>query len=150
MRLTTLIQTFMRLGGIVRNHEGQPVLAFGKHIIKPPSVTAAELFAIEEGIQMTQNHPLRIHQLTSDSLLAVQAITCPKVDLGYNGTIVTNIRRLLESQSQLQLDHVIRTANTVSHSLASFTVSSSSPFVWKFGEFSSWLVKLIITDLVSS
>ncbi|XP_073021819.1 uncharacterized protein [Primulina eburnea] len=138
------------IGGIVRNHEGQPVLAFGKKIHKTPSVTSAELVAIEEGIHTTQHHHLRINQLTSDSLLAVQAVTCPKEDLSYNGAFVTSIRRLLAQQPQLQLEHVKRTANTVTHSLASFAISSSSPFVWKIREFPYWLVKLVITDLVSS
>ncbi|XP_075499320.1 uncharacterized protein LOC142537712 [Primulina tabacum] len=49
------------IGGVVRNHEGQPVLAFGRKIDKPQSITRAELLAIEGGLQIAHLHDLPIH-----------------------------------------------------------------------------------------
>ncbi|XP_073061791.1 uncharacterized protein [Primulina eburnea] len=138
------------IGGVVRNHEGQPLLAFGKKITKPPSIVAAELIAIEEGFQIAQTQHLRINQITSDSLMAVQAVTSPTEDYGYTGAFATKTRNLLASHALLKLEHVLRTANGVAHSLASFATSSPSPFVWICGEFPSWLVKLVIKDLTPS
>ncbi|XP_073014553.1 uncharacterized protein [Primulina eburnea] len=135
------------IGGVVRDHEGQPLLAFGKKITKPPSVVAAEIIAIEEGFQITTTHHLRINQITSDSLMAVQAVTSPTEDFGYTGDFATKTRKLLATHGHLKLEHVLRTANGVAHSLASFAISSPSPFVWLCGEFPLWLVKLVIKDL---
>ncbi|XP_073036602.1 uncharacterized protein [Primulina eburnea] len=123
------------IGGVVRNHEGQTLLASGKQITKPPSIVASELIAIEEGFQMTQTQNLRINQITSDSLMAVQAVTSPTEDFGYTGAFATKIRNLLATHARLKLEHVLRTANGVAHSLASFDISSPSPFVWICGEF---------------
>ncbi|XP_075521308.1 uncharacterized protein LOC142554524 [Primulina tabacum] len=133
---------------VVRNHEGQTLLAFGKQITKPPSIVSAELIAIEEGFQMTQTQNLRINQITSDSLMAVQAVTSPAEDFGYTGAFATKIRNLLANHAHLKLEHVLCTANGVAHSLASFAISSPSPFMWNCVEFPVWLVKLIIEDLI--
>ncbi|XP_075473430.1 uncharacterized protein LOC142504452 [Primulina tabacum] len=134
------------IGGVVRNHEGHTLLAFGKQITKPPSIVAAELIAIEEGFLMTQTQHLRINQITSDSLMAVQTVTNPAEDFGYTGAFETNIRNLLETHAHLKLEHVLRTTYGVAHSLISFAISFPSPFVWICGEFPAWLVKLVIED----
>ncbi|XP_073041762.1 uncharacterized protein [Primulina eburnea] len=108
------------IGGVVRNHAGQPVLAFGRKIDKPQSITCAELLAIEGGLQIAQLHDLPIHQVTSDSLLAVQAVTRPEENLSYVGSNASDIRTLLESQSNITLNHIRRSANVVAHSIAAF------------------------------
>lgn len=43
------------VGGIVRHHEGQPVMVFGKRIRKPTSVVYVELMAIDEGLGSQEN-----------------------------------------------------------------------------------------------
>lgn len=77
----------LAIGGVVRDNEGRMVLAFGKIILRPPSVTFAELVAIKEGLQMALHHMIETHEINSDSFQAVQAVTNPEVDLSYVGAI---------------------------------------------------------------
>ncbi|XP_073307113.1 uncharacterized protein [Primulina huaijiensis] len=135
------------IGGVVRNHERQPVLAFGKKIDKPQSIKCDELLAIEGGLQIAQFHDLPIRQVTSDSLLAVQAITKPEENISYVGSIATDIRNFLESQSNITLSYIRRSANVVAHSIAAFSISSSSHFVWETGDFPFWLIHLVTKDI---
>ncbi|XP_073019468.1 uncharacterized protein [Primulina eburnea] len=108
------------IGGVVRNHEGQPVLAFGKKISKPRSITYAELMAIESGLKIYQMRNLSLHQVTSDSLLAVQAVTRLEENLNYVRSITTDIRIFLDSLSNTSLSHIRRSANVVAHSIDFF------------------------------
>ncbi|XP_073061928.1 uncharacterized protein [Primulina eburnea] len=123
------------IGGVVRNHEGQPVLAFGKKINKPQSIAYAELLVIENGLKISQMSNLLLHQVTSDSLLAVQAVTRLEENLSYIWSIATDIRILLDSLSNTSLSHIRRSTNIVAHSIASFAISSSSHFVWDIEDF---------------
>ncbi|XP_073137674.1 uncharacterized protein [Henckelia pumila] len=136
------------IGGVIRNHEGQPVLAFGRQIDNPQSVLFAELLAIQEGFKVAQTHNFQVNHFTSDSLLAVQAVTTLEEDISYAGSIATEIRCLLDSRSNTHLTHIRRSANVVAHSIAAFFISSSSNFVWKIGDFPVWLIHLVTKDLL--
>ncbi|XP_073042062.1 uncharacterized protein [Primulina eburnea] len=135
------------LGGIIRNHEGQPILVFGQKIEKPSSITFAELLAILVGVNISRDHNIGIHLITSDSLLAVQAVIGVEENRSYTGALASEIRGLLSLLGSPSLRHVRRTANHVAHSIAVFACSSHSPFVWKCGDFPFWLINLVIKDL---
>ncbi|XP_073042013.1 uncharacterized protein [Primulina eburnea] len=135
------------IGGTVRDHEGHILIAFGRKISKPLSVVHGELVAIREGLRVIQDQDLIIHEITTDSLLAVQAVTNPAEDLSYTGAIALDIKRLLLGQHLITLSHVRRSANVVAHKLASFAICSQSPFVWGHGNFPFWLVDLVMNDL---
>ncbi|XP_073059735.1 uncharacterized protein [Primulina eburnea] len=138
------------IGGVVRDHDGHILIAFGRLISKPLSVVHGELMAIREGLRVIQERDLQIHDITTDSLLAVQAVTNPAEDLSYTGAIAMDIQRLLDGQNRITLSHVRRSTNVVAHNLASLAISSQSPFVWGPGNFPSWLVDLVMEDLISS
>ncbi|XP_073137861.1 uncharacterized protein [Henckelia pumila] len=114
------------IAGVIRNHEGQPELAFGHQISKPQSVLCSELLAIEGGLQIAETHNFQISHVTLDSLHALQAYTRMKEHFSYAGFIAIDIKRLLDSQSNTYLSHVRRSANAVAHSIAAFSISSSS------------------------
>ncbi|XP_073152476.1 uncharacterized protein [Henckelia pumila] len=123
------------IGGVVRNHEGQPVLAFGHRIPKPPSVLCSELLAIVEGLKIANSNNIKIHCVSSDSLLTVQAVTKLEENRSYAGVIATDIKHLMESHDNIHIRHVRRSANCVAHSIAAFVISSFSKFVWEVGDF---------------
>lgn len=75
------------VGDVIQNHEGELILAFGELLDKSQSVTPVELFAIQVGIKYARQHNIKIHQIVSDSLLTVQAITRPEEDLSYVGQL---------------------------------------------------------------
>ncbi|XP_073119573.1 uncharacterized protein [Henckelia pumila] len=135
------------IGGVIRNHEGQPILAFGKRIRKPPSIVYAELEAIHTGLLIARVNQLQIHFTYSDSLLAVQVVTCPTGDLSYAGAIAEEINCLLGPDVSCFLRHVRSSANGVAHSLDSFAFTYPSQFVWMRGNFPFWLINLVIKDI---
>ncbi|XP_075524301.1 uncharacterized protein LOC142556702 [Primulina tabacum] len=137
------------IGGVIRNHEGQPVLVFGNKIEKPSYVLYAELLAILQGLNISKTHNLRLPYISSDSLLAVQAILGEEENLSYAGALAIDIRRLLALQGRPTLSHVRRSANCVAHAIASLASLSHSPFVWECGSYPFWLIDLVIKDIFS-
>ncbi|XP_073138031.1 uncharacterized protein [Henckelia pumila] len=135
------------IGGLVRNHEGQALLAFANRILKPPSKVFGDLVAVREGLRLVQERGMNIHEIVTDSLLAVQAVTNPAEDVSYTGNIAMNIRCCLDGISGLNLSHVTRTANLAAHGLALFALVSSSPCSWEHENLPSWLVNLVLNDL---
>ncbi|XP_073137107.1 uncharacterized protein [Henckelia pumila] len=136
------------IGGVVRDHEGSLVIAFGKKVPQVPSVVHAELMAISAGLNIVVDKGINIHQVSTDSLLAVQAVTCPEDDLSYVGSIAQAVRRLLILCNNAQLFHSRRQANVVAHSVAHFVLFSSSPDFWKTENFLFWLINLVNSDII--
>ncbi|XP_073311023.1 uncharacterized protein [Primulina huaijiensis] len=95
------------IGRVIRNHEGQPVLVFGNKIEKPSSVLYAELLAILKGLNMSRTHNLRLHHISSDSLLAVQAVLGEEENLSYAGALALDIRRLLTLHGSPTLSRIV-------------------------------------------
>ncbi|XP_073051687.1 uncharacterized protein [Primulina eburnea] len=138
------------VGGAIRDHEGKIVLAFGHQTKKTPSVEYAELEAMREGLKKVKEFSLQIQEVTSDSLLAVQAVTSPEEDLSYTGAIAHEVRTLLSDLRGIKVNHVRRSANVVAHSIACFAISSPAPFVWDLENLPFWLVNLVSSDTIDS
>ncbi|XP_073124834.1 uncharacterized protein [Henckelia pumila] len=81
------------IGGVVRDHEGNLIMAFERKIGKPPLVVYAELLAFHEGMKLMRDRQLVIHEFTTDSLLTMQAVTYPEENFSYIGAIATDVRK---------------------------------------------------------
>ncbi|XP_073133400.1 uncharacterized protein [Henckelia pumila] len=134
------------MGGVLRDHQGRLLLAFGKHITQSLSVVHGELLAILEGVKLVYESNYRSIQATSDSLLAVQAVTADEENLGYTGLCAEEIKERIRNFIEFDIAHVRSLENSVAYSLAVFSSSSQSSFVWRNEKFSSWLVRLVIDD----
>ncbi|XP_073154204.1 uncharacterized protein [Henckelia pumila] len=132
------------IGGIVKNQEGQPLVAFGNNIMMPGSVVMGELHSIKAGLEMVREQEFNQVVIASDSLLAVKAVTSPKDDLSYVGLCASEINLLMVELGNISLFHVRRSANEVAHSLSKFACSSPTPFCWVSGSFPRWLIKLLL------
>ncbi|XP_073137264.1 uncharacterized protein [Henckelia pumila] len=135
------------VGGVVRDHVGNLILAFGMKIPKPVSVTYGELMALREVLRLIVKRGMDINEVYTDSFLAAQAVARPKEDYSYIGAIATEVKNILQCRSNIKLKHFRRSATSVAHKLASFTISSPSSFVWELGNFPFWLVKLVNDDV---
>ncbi|XP_073152483.1 uncharacterized protein [Henckelia pumila] len=135
------------IGGLVRNHEGQALLAFANRILKPPSRVFADLVVVREGIRLVQERGMDIHEIVTDSLLAVQAVANPAEDVSYTENIALNIRCCLDGLSGLNLSHVTRTTNLAAHGLALFALVSPSHCIWEHENFPPLLVNLVLNDI---
>ncbi|XP_075475824.1 uncharacterized protein LOC142513002 [Primulina tabacum] len=138
------------IGGIVRDHDSQILFAFGKRISKPQSVVFAELLSIRDGMRLLEERGIEVHVITTDSLLAVQAVINPAEDSSYCGALALDIRNSLDICTDTDLRQIGRSANRVTHSLAFFSLSFPTPFVWENGVFPFWLVNLVTDDLLLS
>ncbi|XP_073045488.1 uncharacterized protein [Primulina eburnea] len=135
------------IGGALRDKQGRPLLAFGKQINQPISVVHGELLAIRECIILMHDKGFTDVQVATDSLLIVQAVTTTRDDIGYTSLCATDIRERMSEYEISELIHVRRTTNNVAHSIARFAFDFPSPFVWLNGDFSPWLLKLVMDDL---
>ncbi|XP_075480607.1 uncharacterized protein LOC142521262 [Primulina tabacum] len=135
------------IGGALRDNQGRLLLAFGKQISKPISVLMGELEAVHAGIKLLYDKHIHDVQVTTDSLLAVQAVTTFKDDISYVGLRASVIKDLVQKPVVSSLTYENRLANNVAHIIALFSSCSHSSFVWKNGEFPLWLVNLITLDL---
>ncbi|XP_073057086.1 uncharacterized protein [Primulina eburnea] len=135
------------VGGALRDNQGRLLLAFGKQISKPNSVLMGELEAIHEGIKLLYDKHFHDVQVTTDSLLAVQAVTTSQDDISYVGLRASVIKDLVQEPVVSNFFYENKLANHVAHSIALFSSCSHSSFVWKNGEFPLWLVNLVTLDL---
>ncbi|XP_075494805.1 uncharacterized protein LOC142532377 [Primulina tabacum] len=117
------------IGAIVRNHDDQILVAFGKRISKPWSLDFAELLSIRDGMRLLQELGIEAHVITTDPLLVVQVVINPVEDLSYCGALVLDIRNSLDSRIDTDLRQVGRSTIRVAHSLAIFSLSSPDPFI---------------------
>ncbi|XP_073130767.1 uncharacterized protein [Henckelia pumila] len=136
------------IGGVVRDHVGKIIIAFGQNITKPPSVVYAELMAIREGIALVQDRGLTTNFISFDSLLAVKAIIGLEEDRSINGAITNEIRSLLSRFTIVKLFHIRRSANVVANAIAHFVSPSQDPFIWDNENFPFWLVDLVTNDIM--
>lgn len=117
------------VGGVVRDHTGRIVLAFGRNIERPPSVVYADLLGICEGMKCLAERNVIFHIVASDSLLAVQAVNRLHDDFTYLDTIAMEVKKLFLHCRVVKLIHMRRIANQVARAISNFAVSSPSPFV---------------------
>ncbi|XP_073138930.1 uncharacterized protein [Henckelia pumila] len=134
------------VGGVLQDHQGRLLSAFGKKINQPFSVVHGELLAIMEGIKLVYEKNFRNIQVASDTLLTVQAVTADQEDLGYPGACATKIKERLQDFIAFDIVHVRRSVNSVAHNIAVFSSSTHSSFVWMNDEFLLWLVGLVMLD----
>lgn len=76
------------VGGVLRNHDGNMLLAFGHNICKPLSVVHGELIAIREGLKIVSEKIFQNINVMTNSLLVVQEVTDSSEDLGYTGLVL--------------------------------------------------------------
>ncbi|XP_073309959.1 uncharacterized protein [Primulina huaijiensis] len=135
------------VGGVLRDNQGRLLMAFAKQIPKPTSVLMGELEVMKEGIKILYEKQLYDVQVTTYSLLTVQAITNFKEDIGYAGLRISEVIDLIKNPVFADFIHENRLPNNVAHNIALFSSYYHSSFVWMNSEFPSWLVNLVTIDL---
>ncbi|XP_073041813.1 uncharacterized protein [Primulina eburnea] len=135
------------IAGVLRDCQGRLLIAFGKQISQPLSVSRGELLAIREEIKLVYEKNFLDVLVVSDSVLAVQAVNTVQDDLGYVGTCASVINILVQAPFISGIVYEPRLSNIVAHNLAKFSLLSHSPFVWLNSDFPYWLVEFVMNDL---
>ncbi|KAK4385617.1 putative ribonuclease H protein [Sesamum angolense] len=103
-------------GGIIRNHLGQTVLAFQKHL-GLTSNTAPELKAIYRGVKLCIDNNIRKIWVEIDANVALKLISSSSQGPWHLQNLLQQIRNLL-SQTEFKISHIFREGNQVANYFA--------------------------------
>ncbi|XP_073049043.1 uncharacterized protein [Primulina eburnea] len=106
------------IGGVLRDHQGRLLLAFGNRISQHISVVHGELLAVLEGVKLLYEKNFNNVLVETDFLLAVQAVAATQDDLNYVCLCATDIGERFRNLAISYFTHVYRSANVVAHHLA--------------------------------
>ncbi|CAL0327373.1 unnamed protein product [Lupinus luteus] len=109
-------------GGVVRDHNGNFLFAFSKHLGNC-TVMQAELWGILYGLKLVQQRGFRKTSTETDSSSSVQLISsgCPQTHPYFS--LVADIQSLILAMDQVLCTHIFREANSVADELAKFGLS---------------------------
>ncbi|XP_074356663.1 uncharacterized protein LOC141696419 [Apium graveolens] len=106
------------IGLVIRDHVRIFVAGMVKAIRSRCSVLEAEIVAIREGLRWLEDFTFSRVEVESDSLLFVQAINSPQVNLLEIGFIIDECRDILECRTGWSLSFAKRHANKAAHLMA--------------------------------
>ncbi|PON42149.1 Ribonuclease H-like domain containing protein [Trema orientale] len=127
------------IGGIIRDSEGVILTCWALKVTGRFDILSAELIAIREGIRLAIDFGCPLHEIESDSLLAVHVISQPQ-PFSVVASIVQDIIFLISSAGYGFCQHILRASNMVVHDLASFVICSLVNKVW--GDSCPYFIKI--------
>ncbi|PON89584.1 Ribonuclease H-like domain containing protein [Trema orientale] len=117
------------IGEIIRDSEGVILTCWALKVTGGFDVLTTELITIREGIRLAIDLGCPLHEIESDSLLAVHAISQPQ-PFSAIASIVQDIIFLISSAGYGSCQHILLASNMVAHDLASFAIHSLVNKVW--------------------
>jgi ribonuclease HI len=117
-------------GAVLRDHHGEFVAGschFFPRVLDPEG---AELLACKEATQLALDQGINKLVLETDCLSAVSKLRGKELDRSLHGPLVQEIKVLLSSFSDTEVQHVRRSANGVAHCLAKFGCENNICNTW--------------------
>ncbi|KAH1113745.1 hypothetical protein J1N35_007123 [Gossypium stocksii] len=112
-------------GGVVRDRDGNWILGF-THYLGRCSPLEAEFWGILDGILIVLDKGHKRVKIQTDNLEVVKTLNMEgNVDSGI--TLLTRIKRTLQSEGQWEVKHVPRECNLVADHLAKISLSWQTP-----------------------
>ncbi|KAL5808335.1 hypothetical protein ACOSQ3_029026 [Xanthoceras sorbifolium] len=118
------------LGIIIRDHSGSVLAANAYRLAAGFSVMVAEALVVLKGLQFALDSGLLLAILETGSLAVITAINNPSAYLSKVGLVIVDIVDLLSSYPGSKVQFVPRSANSVAHTLARFTLSLDRDYFW--------------------
>jgi ribonuclease HI len=116
-------------GMILRDNNGNIVFSACRSILHCSRPLQAELLACEEGLSLALQWSTLPVDIEMDYMDAVKLIKSSTLDRSPHRMIVQDIKRLL-GERDINIAHVSRNQNAVSHTLAAFGRSEGRTAVW--------------------
>jgi ribonuclease HI len=104
-------------GGVIRGNQGEWLGGFAKGV-GDCSAFMAELWGVFEGLALAKRMGLRKIELHIDSAVVVQMLLSRKLGGNSGGSLVLNIRKLLELDWEVNIAHAYRESNKCADALA--------------------------------
>ncbi|CAL1395817.1 unnamed protein product [Linum trigynum] len=112
------------LGVVIRDRDGRFIMAASKQVCVKYDLQMGEALAMELILQLVRRHQLGKPMVESDCLTVVNCIREDRVNYTELGTIVSNIRKLLQEEEAGIVHHARRNANKVAHIMAHMDTDS--------------------------
>ncbi|KAL9409051.1 hypothetical protein AB3S75_047440 [Citrus x aurantiifolia] len=110
-------------GGLLRDFAGNWIMGFIVNL-GTCSVLSAALWGLLHGLRMAWENGFRRVQVGVDNKSVVHLLTMASVPENENATLIKAIRKLLEQDWIVQLEHVYREANCAADFLATYSLNS--------------------------
>ncbi|KAL9462413.1 hypothetical protein AB3S75_000421 [Citrus x aurantiifolia] len=110
-------------GGLLRDFTGNWIMGFIVNL-GTCSVLSAELWGLLHGLRMAWENGFRRVQVGVDNKSVVHLLTMASIPENENATLIKAIRKLLEQDWIVQLEHVYREANCAADFLATYSLNS--------------------------
>jgi len=120
-------------GFVIRDHEGNGVLAGAGKLQEVPNAMCAEGYACLAALEAAMNAGMAHIILETDSLCLVSTLKTESYDYSIGGTLFCEIADLLRSQFlSFEICHVPRSCNVCAHEHAKYGLSwdPDQPVVW--------------------
>jgi ribonuclease HI len=118
------------LGIIARDHEGRTIAmqcSSFKHISNP---TTAKTLAARKAVVLGVQLGVIYMELEGDAKEVVQGINCANNSAGRDGSVLNDIKTLLQNFNTWKVIHVNRGANGAAHSVARMALSVVGDHIW--------------------
>ena len=124
-------------GFIIRDHEGEAILAGAGRLIAVSDALTAETAACQSALQVASDHGISRIQLEVDSSVLKQALLSPSMDLASCGMMIMDTRFSLREHFVCSgISSIPRACNSVSHELAKVAMC------WDSGDLHVWANRL--------
>ena len=118
------------LGVVIRNSEGQVMVALFEKIIKPPSVMALELLAARKAAVLVSEISFQQSCFEGDSEVVVKSLCGSGMEKSIVGHILKDTLSYVSLLKNYSFSHVNRQGNAVAHALAQRARLSFPVQVW--------------------
>ena len=108
----------MGIGGVVRDHDGLPVLMFCSVKGNVSEPTMAEAYGVWKSVDIALQLGLRRIVFEGDSLAVVRALMKDEECWSLHGQVLNDARSKLQNVNEWEIQHVSRAANGDAHNLA--------------------------------
>jgi ribonuclease HI len=117
-------------GVVLRDHHGSFISGACHFFSLVSEPEQAELLACRMGLQLAKSLGLRKVVLETDCATAVVKMVDKELDRSIHGSIVEEIKGLLQDFEEVRVKHVRRSGNMVAHKLAKFSCIDKSCNRW--------------------
>ncbi|XP_042972974.1 uncharacterized protein LOC122304774 [Carya illinoinensis] len=118
------------IGAIFRDSKGEVIMSAAKKEVSVMTAVEVEALAILRGLQFCILLGIQNLVIESDSLLVVKEFNMQGSSQATFGNVVRDAKELMTRFGTCQVQHVIRSCNSTTHSLAKFGLSVQNISLW--------------------
>ncbi|PKA47992.1 hypothetical protein AXF42_Ash016339 [Apostasia shenzhenica] len=124
-------KNYFGIGVVARDHMGYLLTAHANSLPGNLNSHYAEHYATRAAVMLARELSLQNVIFAGNSLNVIRELKENSLNLSMIGLCLLDTKRMLSTFPCVELTHIRREGNEVTHSLAQFALSSSESFLWK-------------------